>query len=308
MPFLSLSHPLALLLLPLVLLVLHLGRRRAGLRWRVASGLRAVTLALLIVALSGPAVRVPSAGSAVVFAVDRSLSITEEGRRQEAAFLRDALARMHREDQAGMVIFAGRPVLAAPVGPHTAAVDPGLAPDPDATDIEAALDLALRALPEAGARRIVVLSDGEENRGDAVAAARAAAAAGVAIDVVPVVPPPRDDVRVDDVIAPSEVRSGEAVEIRAILHATASAQAAVTLRRNGALLATRNLAVSAGETAGTRAASPRGSRARVCAWMSARPPRSPGAPPTLARTAAWCWTTSRRRTSAGPSRRPSAPS
>ena len=277
MSLLSLSHPLALLLLPLVLLVLHLGRRRAGLRWRVASGLRAVTLALLIVALSGPAVRVPSAGSAVVFAVDRSLSITEEGRRQEAAFLRDALARMHREDQAGIVIFAGRPVLAAPVGPHTAAVDPGLAPDPDATDIEAALDLSLRALPEAGARRIVVLSDGEENRGDAVAAARAAAAAGVAIDVVPIVPLPRDDVRVDDVIAPSEVRSGEAVEIRAILHATASAQAAVTLRRNGALLATRNLAVPAGETAVrfSDAAAPEG-MVRYSVDVAASPDAIPG--------------------------------
>ena len=276
-PFLSLADPLALVLLPLVFLVFSLGRRRGGLRWRIVTWLRAGTLVLLILALSGPALRVPSAGSAVVFAVDRSLSITEGGRRQEAAFLRDALARMHREDQAGIVTFAGRPVLAVPVGPHTALVDPGLAPDPDATDIEAALDLALRALPESGARRIVVLSDGEENRGDGLAAARAAAAAGVAIDVVPIVPPQRDDVRVDDLIAPSEVRSGEAVEVRAILHATTSARAVVTFRRNGALLATRNLTLPGGETAVpfSDAAAPEG-MVRYSVDVAAMPDAIPG--------------------------------
>jgi uncharacterized membrane protein len=249
MPVLTLAHPLALLLLPLVLLVIHLGRRRTGVRWRVATALRAVTLTLLVLALSGPVLRVPSSGTAVVFAVDRSLSITEEGRRREAAFLRDALARMHREDQAGVVTFAGGPVLAAPVGPHTAVDDPGRAPDPDATDIGAALDLALRVLPATGARRIVVLSDGEENQGDAVAAARVAAAAGVPVDAVPILTPPQDDVRVDDVTAPAETHPGEAFEVRAALSATAAAQGTVTLRRNGEVVATRRLALPAGETA-----------------------------------------------------------
>ncbi len=249
MPFVVASHPLALLLLPLVLLIVRLGRRRSGVRWRIATGLRAMMLVLLVLALSGPVLRVPSSGASVVFAVDRSLSITEAGRRSEAAFLRDAIARMHHEDQAGIITFAGQPALVAPVGPHTAAEDPGLAPDADATDIGAAIDLARRILPGTGARRIVVLSDGEENRGDATAAARETAAAGVVVDAVPIFTPPQNGVLVDDVVAPPDVSRGEAFEVRAIIHASAPVQATVILRRNGEPVATRRLSLPVGETA-----------------------------------------------------------
>lgn len=249
MPFLVPTHPLALLLLPLVLLIVRLGRRRMGVRWRIATGLRAMMLVLLVLALSGPVLRVPSSGTSVVFAVDRSLSITEAGRRTEAAFLRDAFARMHREDRAGIITFAGQPALVAPVGARTAAEDPGLAPDADATDIGAAIDLARRILPGAGARRIVLLSDGAENRGDAMAEARVAAAAGIAVDAVPILIPSQNGVLVDDVVVPPEVSLGEGFEVRAIIHTTASAQATVTLRRNGAPIATRRLTLPVGETA-----------------------------------------------------------
>ncbi|HEX4836736.1 MAG TPA: VWA domain-containing protein [bacterium] len=249
MPLLAPAHPFALLLLPLVLLAVRLGRRRTGARWRIATALRATTLTFLILALSGPVLRVPSPGTAVVFAVDRSLSITEAGRRMEAAFLRDALSRMHREDRAGIVTFAGRPSLRSPVGPHTAADDPGPAFDPDATDIGAALDLALRVLPGSGARRIVVLSDGGENQGDAVAAARTAAAAGVAIDAVAILTAPPDDVLVEDLVAPQSVHPGEAYTVSAVLHATAEARATLTLRRNGEPIAARRLILPVGETA-----------------------------------------------------------
>ena len=75
------THPAAFLLLPLVLLAVLLGRRRSGWRWRATTALRAATLGLLIVALSGPLLRAPLAGIGVVFAVDRSLSITAEGQR-----------------------------------------------------------------------------------------------------------------------------------------------------------------------------------------------------------------------------------
>jgi Ca-activated chloride channel family protein len=250
MPLVTFARPLLLLLLPCVALVVHLGRRRAGKRWRIAAALRALMVAALVSAASGPAVRLPATGAAVVFAVDRSLSVTATGAGDaEAAFVRAALARMRPQDRAGIVTFGGRPALLVPVSPRAAAGDLGLGPAPDATDIGAALDLARRVLPDEGTRRIVLLSDGGENAGDAAAAARAAAAAGIPIDVVPLGGPPAPDVLVDDVVAPQEVRPGEVYDVRVVLRATAPAAAAVTLRRNGAPSGARQVSLPAGETA-----------------------------------------------------------
>ena len=119
------QQPLWLLLLPLVVVVWHLGRRRVGRRWRIATVLRAALLALLVVALARPMLRVPEAGVRVVFVADRSLSITPDARRAETGFVKDALARMHPDDLAGVVTFAGRPLRGPPrrgaVRPATAA-------------------------------------------------------------------------------------------------------------------------------------------------------------------------------------------
>jgi Mg-chelatase subunit ChlD len=242
-----LAHPWALALLPLVILAVTLGRRRSGSRWRVAAVLRAATLALLIVALSGPSIRAPLTGVNVVFAVDRSLSIPPADQRAQAAFLHEALARMRPGDRAGVITFAGRALLRAPVEAHPAIDELGPALDPDATDIGAALDLALRMLPEEGARRIVILSDGAENRGDAAAAARVARAAHVAVDAVPMVPGAPEEVLVEAVTAPQEIHVGEVYDVRAVLRATVPAQATVTLSRNGVAVATRRVSLAPGE-------------------------------------------------------------
>jgi Ca-activated chloride channel homolog len=246
-PFVSFERPWALALLVLVLLAAALGRRRSGARWRVATVLRAATLGLLVLALSGPAIRVPVTAVNVVFAVDRSLSIAPAGRRAQEAYVHEAMKQMRPRDRAGVVTFAGRPLVRLPVDARPALDDLGPAVDPDATDIARALDLAVQMLPEEGVRRVVVLSDGAENRGDAVGAARAARHAGVIVDAVPIMPRGTEDVLVDSVTAPQEVHPGEVFDIRAVLRATAPAEAVVTLSRNGAVTATRRMSLSPGE-------------------------------------------------------------
>ena len=243
------AHPWALLLLPLGVLAIALGRHRSGVRWRVATALRAATLIMLVLALSGPSVRIAASAVNTVFAVDRSRSIPPEAQRAEDAFVHEALARMHGQDRAGIVTFAGRPLLRVPVDPHPAVDDLGAALEPDRTDIGAALELAMRVLPEVGARRIVVLSDGAENRGDALAAARVVRAAGVTVDAVSLAAARPEEVLVDEVQAPQEVRVGEVYDVRTVLRATVPAQATVTLSRDGVAVSTRRIALPVGDSA-----------------------------------------------------------
>ena len=154
MPLVTFARPLALLFLPCVVLALRLGRRRPGRRWRLASALRAAMLTCLILAAAGPAVRVPATGASVVFAVDRSLSVTASGARDaEAAFVRGALARMRSQDSAGIVTFGGRPALRAPCRLHQF--------DTRTFDLE-------RELLDVGARRPLGLYSAERSIIDAV--------------------------------------------------------------------------------------------------------------------------------------------
>src|SRR5947209_14472574 len=87
----------------------------------------------------------------------------------------------------GVVIFGRTPSVETPPAPtelNLLGIESTI--DPEYTDLGAALKLALATFPEDTARRIVVLSDGNENRGNAMEQALAAKSLGVPIDVLPI--------------------------------------------------------------------------------------------------------------------------
>nr|MBA3450209.1 VWA domain-containing protein [Chloroflexia bacterium] len=86
--------------------------------------------------------------------------------------------------------------------------------DPAFTDIGAGLGLA-RALPLGGGRRIVLVSDGGENIGQAVDQAAQAALEGVPIDVLTLPGVSDADLRVDGISAPTSAWEGEPVAVLA---------------------------------------------------------------------------------------------
>ena len=87
-----------------------------------------------------------------------------------------------------MIAFGRRPRLVLPASdvPRVNLDDASLSGvDTTYTDIAAAIKLALASFPEGTAKRIVLISDGNENLGNAVEQARIARQNGVQIDVVP---------------------------------------------------------------------------------------------------------------------------
>jgi uncharacterized membrane protein len=91
--------------------------------------------------------------------------------------------------------------------------------DTNYTDIGAAIKLALASFPEGTAKRIVLLSDGNENLGNAEEQARIARQNGVQIDVVPLAAGFRNDheVLVEALEAPSRTEQGARVPIRVLI-------------------------------------------------------------------------------------------
>ena len=78
-------------------------------------------------------------------------------------------------------------------------------------------DLAQATFPEDSARRVVLLTDGNENVGDGLTQAQGLAEAGIGIDVVPIRYPPRAEVAVEKVVLPPDVNRGQPFDLRVVL-------------------------------------------------------------------------------------------
>ena len=100
-------------------------------------------------------------------------------------------------------------VLSSTPHPEPLPGDDALFPRSDATDLAAGLRLGADLLPAAYRPREVLLSDGQETNGDAVAAARSLHARGVEVDVVPLPAAGGPEALVETVTAPSVVNEGE---------------------------------------------------------------------------------------------------
>jgi len=172
---------------------------------------------------------------AIMFLMDRSDSVKGQLREQEA-YIRAVSGQAGPDDRVGVIDFARNAYLEQlPMrGYH---LDPGRLPEipgRDRTDIAGAIRLAMAMFPHDAAKRIVILSDGNDNMGDVLGEARTARAAGVSIDVVPIRYEHRNEVFFDRMIAPTHADQGEQVPLRMVLYSQRRTSGRVDLYHNGA--------------------------------------------------------------------------
>jgi uncharacterized membrane protein len=222
---------LLLLLLPLVWFSRRNMASLGPVRGRLALGLRCLLLLLLTLALAEAHARKPDRSVTVLFLWDRSLSVPPEYRgdvdqREDRVrnFINDAVAQRgagHDTDQAGLIVFGRRPRLELPPGsvPKLGLRKIQSPIDDSYTDIAAALKLALASFPEGTGKRIVLISDGNENLGQAEEQARIARQNGVQIDVVPLATERRStsEVMVERIEAPPQTEQGARVPLRVVV-------------------------------------------------------------------------------------------
>ena len=210
---LSLRHPTALLLLGAVALF-ALRPHPAG---RVATALRSAAFSAVVLALAGLALttRMPSDRLTVVAAVDVSPSIDPTGRAFAQRYVATLQQRLAPGDELALLAFSnGVELLRAPSAAGTLPeLPPAGAP---ATELGAALDAAMAMLPAEGARRVVLVTDGNDTRGDSERRLPWLRATGVRVDAV--VPPRAGgaDVRVEQVAAPEMAGIDSPVPVRVV--------------------------------------------------------------------------------------------
>ena len=257
---LTFDRPLALLLLPIGAALILFAMRRSrsdlgGSRRIVAVLVRVVVLIAVVLALAGTTWRSDNPSLAVVFALDVSRSLAREEISGAKQWVQQAIDEMGGSDRAGVVLFGSDAVVERMPATRRESGDAPLLfdarPDVNGSDLEAALELAAAILPGDAEKRIVLVSDGLENRGAAFEAAQGLAASGVAVSVLPVGVLGRTrDLRIDTLQAPSSVKEGETFEVRIVLRATGAspepATAKLRLYRDATFLGSQDVSVVPG--------------------------------------------------------------
>lgn len=197
-------------------------RGLAALGWgrRIVSlTLRSLVLLLVVLALAEAQLVHNSDRLTVIYLLDQSASIPVEQRQGMIKYVNAAiLEHRRRDDRVGVVVFGRDAAIEIPpFDDDVLMVNVESSLDPNHTDLARAMRLAQATFPEDASKRIVLVSDGNENLGDSSEQAQGLAGAGVGIDALLVRYPERGEVIVERVGVPGNVREGQPFDLKVVI-------------------------------------------------------------------------------------------
>ncbi len=216
---------LLLLVIPAVWLLSFKSLSGLG-RYRrlVAMSLRTLVLLLIILALSEVQLLQKSKKLTVIYLLDQSQSIPVDQREAMMEYVVRDVAKhrnIDRRDRAGLIVFGREAKIEVPPFdddiPAVGVLDSFVDLNTDATNMEAALKLAQASFPEDASKRVVVVTDGNENIGDVRTVARMLAENEIGIDGVPIELDARSEIRVEKVAMPVDARKGQPLQTRVVI-------------------------------------------------------------------------------------------
>ena len=221
------QYPAMLVLLVLIPIAWWIGMQSlAGLgpvrRW-LALILRSLVLLLIVFALAGVQWIWSSERQTVIYLLDQSDSIPTAKRQLMLKYAIESVKshrKKNRENRAGLIVFGREASIEIP--PLDENLPPLSKPESnfgraDATNLEGALKLAAASFLEDSAKRVVVLTDGNQTLGSAETYAKQLADSGVGIDVVPIRLDASTEVLVEKIDVPGFVRQGQTVDARVVI-------------------------------------------------------------------------------------------
>ncbi|HBV62916.1 MAG TPA: hypothetical protein DEF45_07835 [Rhodopirellula sp.] len=225
--------------------------------------LRTVVWTVIVFAIAGVQMVWVSDRVTVMYLLDQSESIPQPQRTQMLDYVIDNVKKHRegaREDRAGIIVFGRDASIEIPPFdddiPQLRRVE-SMRGRADATNLESALNLAQASMPEDTSRRIVIVTDGNENLGQAKKLAARIAGSGIGIDVVPVLLSSENEVLVEKIDVPNNIRKGQPFEARVVVNNYADSDTGkpstgklrVTQKVNGEvqLLLEENIALNPGK-------------------------------------------------------------
>ncbi len=209
--------------------------------------IRSAALVALAVALVNPRIFRAATALDVILGVDLSRSVGQEGR-EKALEILDAASRIKSADtRTGLLTFGSAPEWESLPRENIPAGDFSSRPERDETDIQAALQAAVAQVGEGRQGKILLISDGNENRGETARVIPLLRSQGVEVWTLPVsLSRGRNEIYLSDLTLPRQVDSAEGFEIHGSIESLREAPARLRLLRDGVLQSERQLRLKAG--------------------------------------------------------------
>jgi Ca-activated chloride channel homolog len=214
-------------------------------------GIRTLILLLLALAISDLRLQKTSDRVNIFFVLDLSESINSQGRNAALTYMKKAVSDLGKEDRAGLVLFGKEASVETELKPDFYPTEFRSQIDPKATNIKEALQLAMGRFSETeGENRIVLFTDGHENRKEAREAAYLAKSLGIEIFPTPLSSWFQGrEVYMEKVESPPTAPLQTPFEIRTTLSSTYEGEGEMILLRNSRLLKNERVTFRPGKNA-----------------------------------------------------------
>lgn len=238
-----------LLLIPLTIALALAGPRRPNKqRFRLGLILRSFLLLGLILAIAGIQIHLQTDILSTIFLLDVSDSISVQHRQQGENLISRSIQEMPAKDRAGVILFGKDALVDRLVTEGSSLSELTSVPISTQTNIAEALQLALALFPNEGAKRIILISDGQENLGYALKQAELVAANQAELLYFPIQGGDNDlEVILDRLISPSDVQPGEQFNLEIFVHAGKSIPAVLNIFSDGKILESLDVNLLPGE-------------------------------------------------------------
>ncbi|MBD3184770.1 VWA domain-containing protein [Candidatus Poribacteria bacterium] len=234
------SNYWAMLLLLLIPYTYYLTRKSlADLpKWRnwAAFVLRSVIILILTLSLAGLKITWRKQQICVMFLVDRSRSVDPMEIQRAEEYIIKTSESMTEDDMIGVITFAGEPNIQIPPE-KISRVQIGELEDPykpEYTNLSSAIKTSAYVMPGASQKKIVIMSDGNENVDKSIKQARIARTGDIQIYSLPMKTAVQDkpEVMVESLMGPDSIASGQVFSLDAVIRSNIDAKAVVKLLKD----------------------------------------------------------------------------
>lgn len=244
------ERPYFLILLPILLLsVLWVGKKlriqnkAKKIKYIV---FRCTVITLLVLAVSGVSIDKRQDIVTTIFLVDVSDSMSSHSEEVQS-YLNKVISDMPEKNQMGVVAFGGSSEVEQFVTDKRIFTAFGTHPVTTATNVENALSTAMSLFPADTAKRIVLITDGQENEGSMMNMSTSLQAQNVELAVLPMEWEVGEEVYVDNLTVPDTIRVGDQYAITVSVVSNVETDARVSLFSGRTLKGEEEVRLTVGE-------------------------------------------------------------
>lgn len=228
----SFERPWFLILIPIIIGLLIFSMRymiAQNKKTRIGQVIvRSILATALVLALSQVSIKWVGRDVTTIFLVDVSDSVREQ-REEVIQFVNDAVENKGKHDYVGVIAFGSDSRVEQFISQDISFSEFQTDVSSEATDLEEAVNIALAEMPEDSAKRIVLITDGNENEGNIKNTASLVVALGCDFEVMKLEENLANEVYVSDMSIPEEVGIGENFNINVEVESNVACSAVVSL-------------------------------------------------------------------------------